>query len=85
MFEITENDINLIVDDSKVGYILYEEKEDCLVGTYIYVIPEEREKGYSSLLIERFVELSKERNKLIVPTCPVIKGYIEAKYSEILK
>lgn len=85
VFEITKNNINLIVDDAKVGYILYDEKENYLVGSHIYIIPEEREKGYSCLLIERFADLSKGKSKKIIPTCPVIKRYLESNYQNITR
>lgn len=84
MFEITKNKINLVIDDKVLGYILYDEKTEKLYGNYVYVNPEERGKGYANLLIERFVELSKEKNKKIVPICPVIKKIIEYKYEEVL-
>jgi len=62
-----------------------DEKSDYLVGSHIYLEPDERGKGYSQLLIERFVEFSKEKNLKILPTCPVIKRAIESNYREVLK
>lgn len=85
MFEFTKNNLNLIIDEVKVGYILYDEKEDFIAGTHIYLNPDERGKGYSSLLIEEFVKFSKENNKKIYPTCPVIKHYLESTYPELIK
>ncbi len=85
MFEITSNNLNFILDDVKIGYILFDEKDDYIVGSYIYLNPDMRGKGYSTLLIERFVELSKEKNKKIFPTCPVIKRTLEENYPDYLK
>jgi len=85
MYEITDNKINLVIDDKIIGYILYDEKVDYIVGSYIYVNPEERGKGYSSSLIKRFVEFSKNKDKKIVPICPVIKRVLESNFKEILR
>ncbi len=85
MFEITKNHINYIIDDVKVGYILFDEKDNYIVGSYIYVNPEYRGKGFSVKLVDCFVEFSKEKNKLILPTCPVIKRILENKYKEVVR
>ncbi len=85
MFEYTKNNLNLIIDEVKVGYILYDEKDNFFAATHIYLNKEERGKGYSSLLIEEFVEFAKKKNKKIYPTCPVIKRYLESTYPELAK
>ncbi|HEY8364924.1 MAG TPA: GNAT family N-acetyltransferase [Haloplasmataceae bacterium] len=84
MFEVMDNRINLIIDNEIVGYIIYDEEKDCIVGSYIYVNPEKRGKGLSSKLIQKFVELSKEKKKKILPTCPVIKQVLESLYKDVL-
>lgn len=85
MFEVTSNNINLIVEDERVGYILYDEADDFLVGSHIYVNPEERGNGYAGKLIEYLVQFAKEKNRKIMPTCPVIKRTLETNYPEILR
>lgn len=85
MFEITDNKLNLLVDGNIVGYILYDEKDDYIIGSYIYVTPEMRGRGYALKLIDRFVEFSKDKNKKILPVCPVIKRVIENQYKDVLR
>ena len=85
MIEVSKNKLNLIVDDINIGYILFAEKEDYIVGNHIYINPDKRGLGFTAPLIKRFVEMSKEKNKKIEPVCPVIKRILENKYREVLK
>lgn len=85
MFEIKSNTIDFIVDSNRVGYILYDELNDYIVGSYIYVNPEERGKGYADKLIDYFIQFAIGKEKKIMPTCPVIKRNLESNYPEILR
>ena len=83
MFEITENKI-ILKEDETIGYIIYNTKDDYIVGSYIYVDPKFRGQGYSDQLMEKFVEFARSQNQKIFPVCPVIKRVLETKYSDML-
>jgi len=84
MFEVTDNYINLVIDGKKIGYILYDEHDDKLLGNYIFVDEQERGKGYALELVSYFTELSKSKGKKIKPICPVIKRILETRYPEFI-
>ncbi|NLG82241.1 MAG: N-acetyltransferase [Bacilli bacterium] len=84
MFEVTDKYIYLVVNDKRIGYILYDEQEDKIIGSYIFVDETERGKGYAQKLVEYFTEFSKTKDKKIKPVCPVIKRLLEASYPEFI-
>jgi len=85
MYEVTNNTINYMINDNRVAYILFDEGNDYIVGSHIFVDPEQRGKGYAGNLIEYFVQFAVDKDKKIMPTCPVIKRSLESNYPEILR
>ncbi|MDF2699500.1 MAG: GCN5-related N-acetyl-transferase [Haloplasmataceae bacterium] len=84
MIEITNNRLNLILNDKVIGYIIYDETTDFIVGTYIFVNPEERGKGYTKVLMDGFVKFVTEKNKKVQAVCPVIKRNLTETNPELL-
>lgn len=85
MIEITEDRVNLIIENKNAGYITFNENVDFITGLYIYLEPVHRGKGYSQMLIKKFVEFAISKNKKIFPECSVIKKHLESDYKDILK
>lgn len=85
MFELTDSKLIMRVDGIEVGHIIYAKQADHYVGTFVYVDPAHRGKGYADQLVAEFVKLAQGEGMKIVPVCHVIKGKLEKNYPEMIK
>lgn len=84
---IKEDKIELIQEDKVVGKIEFVKDNNELTITHTIVNPLFRGQGIAKILMEKVIELSKEKGLKIIPVCSYAVSYFEKnkEYKELLK
>lgn len=84
---IKEDKIELIQEDKVVGKIEFVKDNNELTITHTIVNPLFRGQGIAKVLMEKVIELSKEKGLKIIPVCSYAVSYFEKnpEYKELLK
>lgn len=84
---IKEDKIELIQEDKVVGKIEFVKDNNELTITHTLVNPLFRGQGIAKILMEKVIELSKEKGLKIIPVCSYAVSYFEKnkEYKELLK
>lgn len=84
---IKEDRIELIQEDKVVGKIEFIIEENELTITHTIVNPLFRGQGIAKILMEKAIEMAKEKGLKIIPVCSYATSYFEKnpEYKELLK
>lgn len=59
------------------AYLAYETPGDGVLDlTHTYVAPAERDKGVGEALVEHALDYARDREYLVIPTCPFVRKWI---------
>lgn len=84
---IKEDKIELIQEDKVVGKIEFVKDDNELTITHTIVNPLFRGQGIAKILMEKVIELAKEKGLKIIPVCSYATSYFEKnpEYNGLLK
>lgn len=84
---IKDDKIELVQEDKVVGKIEFVKDGNELTITHTIVNPLFRGQGIAKILMEKVIELAKEKGYKIIPVCSYAISYFEKnkEYKELLK
>lgn len=76
--KLFENHLDLLYGSTLVGKIEFPyDEEGNMVITHTFVSPDYRGQGIAGKLMERAIEIGRQRNRRVIPVCSYAISYME--------